>query len=96
MPLDELEGDPTVGFDIAGAIEDEAGVETGGFDVQATHGFDGVVILGANGGLGTAAIALVAVDAAIEAGGIRGVDVDGSAEEATNGLPVQGEESFDD
>lgn len=85
-----------VGIDVAGAIEDEAGELAGGFDVEAAHGLDGVVVLGADGEFGASALALVAEDAAIEADGVGGLDVDAGAIEGTDGVPVKRKEAFDD
>ncbi len=68
----------------------------GGQDVEVGHGFGGGVELVADGLLGAAAVAHVAVDAALQADLVGRVDVDGEVEERVELRVVQGEDAFDD
>ncbi len=68
----------------------------GGQDVEVGHGFGGGFELVADGLLGAAALEHVAVDAAVEADLVGGVDVDAEVIEREKLGVVEGEDAFDD
>ena len=79
-----------------GAFDGDGGVGLGGEDVLFGHGAGGGFELVADGLLGAAAFAHVAVDAAVEANLIGGVDVDAEVVEREKLGVVEGEDAFDE
>ena len=79
-----------------GAFDGDGGVGGGGEDVEVGHGFGGGFELSAYALFGAAAFEHVAVDAAVEADLVGGVDVDAEVIERKQLGVVEGEDAFDD
>ena len=84
---------PVEGF---GAFDRDCGMGLRGEDVFFGHGAGGGFELVADGLLGAAALAHVAIDAAVEADFVGGVDVDAEVVEGDELGVVEGEDAFDD
>ncbi len=78
------------------AADGEGGVGFGGYDVELGHGPGSGFPLGVNACFGAAAFAHVAVDAAVKADLVGGVDVDGEAVEGQELGVMEGEDTLDD
>ncbi len=79
-----------------GAFDGHGGVGLRGQDVLFGHGAGGGFELGADGFFGAAALAHVAIDAAVEADFVGGVDVDAEVVERYEFWVVERENAFDE
>ena len=84
---------PVEGF---GAFYGDGGVGLGGEDVHFRHGSGCGFELGYDGFFGAAAFAHIAIDAAVEANFVGGIDVDAEVVERDELGVVEGEDAFDE